>query len=62
VLPVSAKKNPLDCSNGLDIFLKYNNTFLPRPSDRVKMMVCIAIDHNGVKVELIFNPQKYYTI
>lgn len=55
-------KNPLDRSNGLDIFLIYNNTFLARLRARAEMMMYLNDFHDGVKLEFIFISQKFIRI
>ncbi|MGF1557570.1 MAG: hypothetical protein ACFCUL_00595 [Flavobacteriaceae bacterium] len=47
-------KNPLDCSNGSLNMLYYYNTFLPRLSVRMEMMMGSSVFHVDVKVKGIF--------
>jgi hypothetical protein len=48
------KQNPLDCSNGFSNMLYYYNTFLPRLSVCMDVMMCSSIFHYAVKVKSIF--------
>jgi len=49
------KQNPFDCSNGFLNMLYYYNTFLPRLSVCMEMMMCSSIFHYDVKVKGIFD-------